>query len=153
MIKGFQKILGYSWAVLALVIVLAAFIGNLTWAKQLVKVTGVTISPWCTGGEEIATLDRANYQTVLHRPVFDGLIGERREGFVQVNLKAYVGEELPEMITEEIDYDRDGANDFTIVLNTKTDQATLQAASERVVKVEGVYRMEKERAVRVKLKK
>jgi hypothetical protein len=89
----------------------------------------------------------------LHRPVFDGLIGERRQGFVQVNWKANEGKELPEVIREAVDYDRDGADDFTVELNTKTDQATFKAENEKVVKVEEVYRLEKERAVRVKLKK
>ena len=50
-----KSILGYVWAILAIPIVLATFIGMDFWARGLAKATAVKISPWYTGGEVTRT--------------------------------------------------------------------------------------------------
>ena len=146
-----KSILGHTWAILALPIMLATFMGLDYWAKSLAKITDVKISPWFSGGEIIRTLVHENYKTILHRPVFDGLFGERKEGFVQVNWVP-LGENLPPVINEEIDIDGDGTNDFHIQFNTLTNRAYLTDHSDRIIGIEEVYSLGKDRAVRVQLR-
>ena len=146
-----RSILIYIWALLALPIVLATFIGNSYWAEKLITVTGLEISPWNTGGEIVQRIDHDQRQTLIHRPVFDGLITERRKGFVQVDWRAIAGD-LPEMIDEEIDYDRDGTVDFRIRFDTGRNQVKLDALSPHVIGLRNIFRLEDGRAVRVSLK-
>jgi hypothetical protein len=146
-----KSILGHTWAILALPIMLATFMGLDYWAKSLAKITDVKISPWFSGGEIIRTLAHENYKTILHRPVFDGLFGERKEGFVQVNWVP-LGENLPPVINEEIDIDGDGTNDFHIQFNTLTNRTYLTDHSDRIIGIEAVYNLGKERAIRVQLR-
>lgn len=143
--------LAYLWALLALPIVLAAFIGNSFWAEKLITLTGLQISPWDTGGEIVQTINHDTYQTLIHRPVFDGLIAERKKGFVQVDWRADEGT-LLEIISEEVDYDLDGTTDFQIRLDTGNNKAEINPLSPYVIGIWGVYRLENERAVRVSLK-
>jgi hypothetical protein len=149
--KTLKGILGYSWAFLAIFIVLATFMGNDYFSEQLASVTGITVSPWFSGGEVVRTVDHGTYKTYLHRPVFDALIGEKREGFMQLNWEPYEG--LPPVIQEQIDYNGDNRADFRITLNTHTGNATLTAQSPTVLSVERSYRLKKGWAVRVMLKK
>ncbi len=149
--KGIISKLAYLWAWLALPIVLATFIGNSFWAKKLIAITGLQISPWDTGGEIVQTINHDTYQILIHRPVFDGLISQRKKGFVQVYWRA-AGGALPEKINEAIDYDRDGKADFRIHLDTVRNKAELNDESQYVIGLGGVYRLENERAVRVLLK-
>lgn len=143
--------LAYLWALLALPIVLAAFIGNSFWAEKLITLTGLGISPWNTGGEIVQTINHGTYQTTIHRPVFDGLISQRKKGFVQVDWRADEGT-LLEIISEEVDYDRDGTTDFQIQLDTGNNQAEIKPLSPYVIGLWGVYRLQNDRVVRILLK-
>ena len=147
-IKGF---LGYIWAYLTVFIVLATFVGNDYFSGKLASATGIIVSPWFTGGEIVKTIDHGVYKTYLHRPVFDALIGERREGFIQLNWEPYAG--LPPVIREGIDYDGDTKDDFLITLNTKTGNPSLMAYNPAVLSIEQSYRLKKGWAVRVILTK
>jgi hypothetical protein len=150
-VNQLKSILGYTWAILALPIMLATFMGLDFWAKSLAKITDVKISPWFSGGEIIRTIARENYKTMLHRPVFDGLFGERREGFIQINWVP-LGENLPPDINEEIDIEGDGTDDFRIQFNTLTNRVSFMDHSDRIIGVEAVYNLGKERAVRFRLR-
>jgi hypothetical protein len=149
--KTLKGILGYIWAFLAIFIVLATFMGNDFFSEQLASATGITVSPWFSGGEVVRTVDHGTYKTYLHRPVFDALIGEKREGFMQLNWEPYAG--LPPVIKEQIDYNDDNEKDFLITLNTHTGETTLTPQSPTVLSTEGPYRLKKGWAVRVRLKK
>lgn len=149
--KTIKAILGYIWAVLAVFIVLATFMGNDYFSAQLASATGITVSPWFTGGEILQTADHGVYKTHIHRPVFDALIGEKREGFIRLNWEPYAG--LPPVVQETIDYNGDGKEDFLITLNSKTGDTSLIAYDPTVLSVEGPYRLTKGWAIRVVLKK
>jgi hypothetical protein len=149
--KTLKGILGYIWAFLAIFIALATFMGHDYFSKGLASATGVTVSPWFSGGEVARTVDHGAYNTYLHRPVFDALIGERRKGFIQLKWEPYEG--LPPVIKEQIDYNGDSRADFFITLNTQTGDTTLTAQSPTVLSVERSYRLKKGWAVRVLLKK
>lgn len=143
-------IIGYTLAALAVPLVLVTFIGGQFWAETLVSVTGITVSPWVTGGEVARQVNHGAYQTSIHRPVFDWLIGQRPDGFVQVDW-APLGA-LPVQIVEDVDFDGDGQRDFHIVVDTQTLKGALTPYSPRVVGLEGVYRLPQALAIRVSLR-
>jgi hypothetical protein len=147
-LKGF---LGYIWVFAAILIALGTFVGFDILPRVLVAATGITVSPWFTGGEIVRTIDHGVYKTHIHRPVFDGLIGEREKGFIQLNWEPSAG--LPLVIREEIDYDGDHREDFLITLDTKTGDTSLTAFNTSVRSVERSYRLKKGWAVRVLLQK
>jgi len=149
--KKLKGMLGYIWAFLTVIIVLATFMGNDYFSEQLASATGITISPWFSGGEIVKTLDHGTYKTYIHRPVFDALIGEKRKGFIQLNWEPYAG--LPPVVQETIDYNGDNRADFLITLNTKTGDASLTAHSPTVLFIERSYGLKKGWAVRVHLQK
>ncbi len=144
-----KSILGYILATLGVPLILIIFMGATTWMNLFVDLTGVTISPWFTGGEVAYKVQHDRYRTEIYQPVFQALIGERKEGFVQIawTPKGFV----PTQIDEEIDFDNDGAPDFRVQWEPKTTQATITPYSERVLGLEGTYNLEKSYAIRVNL--
>ena len=76
-----KSFLGYTWAVAAIIIALATFVGYNYFSQVFADVTGITINPRYSGGEIVKTVDHGNYKTTIHRPVFDSLIGQTEEGF------------------------------------------------------------------------
>ena len=147
-LKGF---LGYTWAFLSIFTILATFVGYDSFPRKLASATGITVSPRFTGGEIVRTIDHGAYKTHIHRPVFDGLIGEREKGFIQLNWEPFVG--LPPVIQEKIDYDGDHREDFLLTLDTKTGGTSLTTFDTRVRSIERSYRLKKGWAVRVLLQK
>jgi len=149
--KRLKSIVGYAWAILAIPIVLATFIGMDFWARGLAGATGVIISPWFTGGEVVRTETHERYRTEIHRPVFDGLLGERDKGFVQIKWMPESGK-LPPVIEEEIDFNGDNSTDFFISLNTRTNEASLRPESSRVIALREIINLGEGRVARVWLK-
>jgi hypothetical protein len=144
-----KAVLGYTLAALAFVVALATFFGMPAWEKALVSGTGLRVSPWFTGDEVAYAVQHEGYETRIHRPVFQALIGERREGFVQVDWAPAAA--LPAVIDEEIDYNRDGVGDFRIRLEKEKKDAVLTPIGPEVGTLEGTYRLTDARAVRVAL--
>jgi hypothetical protein len=153
--KGTDRLrsgLGYAWAGLCLVIVLATFIGLNFWSEALARATGVKISPWFSGGEVLESVPHEGYQTLLHRPVFDGLLAARAEGFVQIDWVPQSGRALPSEIEEDFDIDRDGVRDLTVQLDTAGNRATLVRHAPWVLGADDVIASEQERILRVRLR-
>jgi hypothetical protein len=151
--RKFRMISGYIWASLGVPIILVTFFGMEFWQQKLITVSGLKVTARWTGGEIVQTIDHEQYQTLVHRPVFDGFLWENKKGFVQIDWKAK--QTLPEIIDEKVDFDRDGKDDFQVTLNTLTNQATLTPfdARARSFSEEDVLVFENARAVRVVLKK
>ncbi len=146
-----QSFLGYFIAALMVPVVFISLAGMQPIAEGLVRLTGVVISPWYTGGEVARTVSHGAYELRIHRPVFDWLIGEQREGFVQVVWTPR--EALPETIVEDVDFDNDGAADFQVTLHPKTKTAEWRPYSERAFGMDGPYAIgEDGLGVRIKLK-
>jgi hypothetical protein len=145
-----KAICGYFLAVLGVPLILLGLIGpDAGLDERFISATGLTLSPWIDGGEVVQTIDHGRYQTHVHRMVFDALIGERKEGFVQVDwLPPYT---LPALIDEEIDIDGDGQADFRVEVVTAAKEATLTPYSPLILELEGTYRLEDSLAVRVTL--
>jgi hypothetical protein len=145
--KKLYSALGYGWAVLTIFIVLATFLGNDYFSKRLASATGVTVSPWYSGGEVTQVVEHGVYRTFVHRPVFDGLVGERSEGFIQIDWKPAEG--LPPMITESVALS-DGEL-ISIRLDTKTGGAAVTSAGTAAVGLDQIYKLKDGWAVRVVL--
>ena len=151
--RRLRFVLGQIAAWLALPVLLATFIGMNFWARSLAQGTGIKISPWFSGGDVRTTVKHETYETLIRRPVFDGLFSERSEGFVQVEWKAAKGAALPPLIVDPVDYDGDGRPDFTVHLDTQKNVTTLSDAAPEVIEMERTYVLgDGERAIRVRLK-
>ena len=145
-----QTFLGYTTAVLMMVVVLATFLGMNSFSHKLISATGLKISPWFSGGEIVRTIDHGSYKTLQHRAVFDALIGQRAEGFVQVDFSPSAA--LPDKINEKIDFDLDGKIDFNLEYDVSSNSAVLTAYNPRVLSLAGCYVLKERRAVRVRLR-
>ncbi len=147
----FKTILGYSAAGLSLLITLVTMVAWMFgWGQAFIDRTGLVLAPNYSGGEIARTVDHGTYQTEIHRPVFDALIGERAEGFIQVAWRK--AEALPARIDETIDAVGDDQPDFSISLDTTSRQAALTPLSPNVLGLEGVYQIGETLAVRIKLR-
>ncbi len=141
---------GYALAALGLPVTLATFMGMGFWSNGLVATTGLRVSPWFTGDEVARTVAHESYETRIHKPVFQALIGERSEGFVQVDW-APPGR-VPALMAEDIDYNADGQVDFRVELDTQEERATITPYTAQVLGLQGTYRLKDAWAVRVALK-
>lgn len=146
-IKAF---LGYAIAVFTIFVVLATFIGNDLFGNLIVKATGITVSPLFTGGEVVRNIDHDDYQTEIHEAVFAGLLKPSDTGFVQVNWVKV--EKIPERLVEDIDFDGDGAVDFSVEYDTKENQASIIPYNPNVIGLEDTYELKDAFAIRVILK-
>ena len=142
---------GYFVAFLTVPFYMVLIFGMGGWMNLLVSTTGLKVSPWFTGGEVAATVQHAGYRTEIHRPVFDALIGERSEGFVQVSWTP--DKAVPLRVDEAIDYNADGRPEFAVQVTTEPRSAVLTSSSPGVVRVEGPYHLNEAWAVRVILRK
>ena len=146
-----KSIGGYTWAVLCVLVVFAGFFFNNALEEGLASAAGLRISARMTGGEVVRTLDRGAYTVAIHRPVFDGVLGERKRGFVQVNWKAVTA--IPPVLREILDYDGDGRDDFLVEIDTATGRGSLTPYTASVVSLQEVFPLSHGWAVRVNLKK
>lgn len=145
-----RAICGYILAVLAVPLVLVTFVGGADLSKLLVAATGLRVSPWYTGGEVVREIDHGAYKTMIHRPVFDGLLWPTAEGFVQV--RWWPRQQFPARLAEDIDYDGDGRADFHVELDTVAGSSTLRADDPRVIGLGETLRVTETWVVRVNLR-
>jgi hypothetical protein len=146
-----KSALAYGWAFLATPVVLATFVSLGSLPGALIDATGMRVSPWMVGGDVAREIEHPGYKTTLRQPVFEGLLGPRSTGFVLVEWSPAKGQTLPPHVIESVDYDSDGAADFTIDLDVAAVRATLTAKSSRVLDIERVFDFKTERAARVRL--
>ena len=144
-----KKIIGYSLAFLAIPLVLATFIGMDFWGSRLAATTGVQVSPWYTGNDVSHTVNHGSYELRVHRPVFDGLLRESREGFVQIDWAPL--ESVPATVDEEIDWNADGVSDFSVSMDTRNKTAKLTPHTPDVTGLEGPFKLKAGYSVRVGL--
>lgn len=146
-----KKIAGYSWGVIAFVIVLVTFPASHGLEERFVQATGLTISPRMNGGEVQQTLDRGAYAVEIHRPVFDGLISERENGFILIRVRR-TGE-VPAVIEEKVDYRGEGKDAFSFRIDTSTSQVTVTPASPLVKGIDTLFHVTDGWAFNVGLKR
>jgi hypothetical protein len=147
--RKLKSVLGYAWALIALPLVLVTFIGMNSWASGFARLTGLEISPRFSGGKAACTIPHEGYVTTVHKPVFQGLLGETKKGFVQVKWTPSAGASLPAWLSEAVDFDRDGTPDFSVRLDTRSNEAEVTPSSPLALDVEQVLNLGNERAVRI----
>ena len=146
-----KTLLAYSWAFLAAPLMLATFMGMDSVAAKLVTVTGLHVHPICTGGAVARTIPHGSYQTAIHEPVFDGLIGPRSHGFVQIEWQPQDAN-LPEQIEESIDLDADGTGEVEVRFDTRTNDTRITPLDPCVLSLGEALTLGKARMVRINLK-
>jgi hypothetical protein len=151
--KRLISFLAHTWALVATPIVLGTFMANDSLSALLADGTGVTVSPWHSGGPIARETQHDGYRTVLRQPVFAGLVGQRAIGFVQVEWIPADGRDLPDPIRDSVDYDGDGSADFSVELATRANRATVSPHSARVLGLEHVFSLERDCAIRVRLRR
>jgi hypothetical protein len=143
---------GYTWAALCIVVVLATFLGLGFWERALATGTGIHISPRFSGGEVRQVIEHDTYQTKLHRLVFDGLVGERASGFVQIDWVPRENQSLPALIEEEFDINGDGLIEIGVRVDMVSGQAELLRQPPWVLGVDQLIAADSERILRVQLR-
>ncbi len=143
------KVTGYTLAALMVPLVLASLMGMDFWGHKLVSITGISISPWYTGSEVVRKIDHGKYETRIHRPVFDGLLWQTRQGFVQVDWAPL--QSIPSSIDEAVDCDGDGIMDFRVELDVPANTARVTPLNKRSATLEGIYQLKDAHSVRVTL--
>lgn len=149
--KRALKIAGYAWAVACVVIVIATFVGNSYFSGKLASATGITVSPWFSGGEIVRSIDHGMYRTVIRRPVFDGLIGESKEGFIQIEWQPVTV--LPPVIEDGIDFTGDGKEDFAFRLDTAAGTGALTPRNPSVIAIQTLVKVNQGWVARIQLRK
>jgi hypothetical protein len=124
------------------------FMGTPTWMELLVSTTGLKINPLYTGGEVARAYSQDGMRIEIYEPVFAALIGESKEGFVQVTFGPKVA---ARQIDAEIDYDNDGNADFRVQWDTSSSEATITPYASRVLGLESTYELQETYAIRVHL--
>jgi hypothetical protein len=128
--KKIKIALGILWAILCLIIIIVLFPGLNSFSSGVSKLPFMKINPNLTGGEAAEQIVMESCTLVIRRPVFDGLVGERNHGFIQLDWKG----NIPEIINDTIDYDMDNHPDFSIMINRPESSTIFHSMNPKVKK-------------------
>ena len=131
--KKVKIIAGITWALISLIVILVLFPGLNGFSESASKLPFMKINPNYTGGEVARQMTSEGCTLDIRKPVFDGLTGERRNGFVQLDWRGNV----PAIINDTIDFNLDGVSDFAVLINRNEAKTELVSLSP-VVKNLGV---------------
>jgi hypothetical protein len=129
--KKFKIIAGIMWAFLCLVLVLVLFPGLNSFSGSFARLPFMKINPNYSGGEVVNHIISANYVTDIRKPVFDGLTGQRKRGFVQIDWRG----KIPDVINDTIDYDMDNKADFRIHIFKDGSSTEIEPINKKIGKV------------------
>jgi hypothetical protein len=129
--KKIKAILGIFWAFLCLVLIIILFPGLNNFSSKVGTLPFMKINPNYTGGDPERETVMQGCTLVVRKPVFDGLVGERMKGFVQIDWRG----KLPEVINDSIDYNMDGKSDFIVMITPPKPDAELKILNPKVSKV------------------
>ena len=147
--RKITSFLAYTMAVLTIIVAFASLAGGEYLGKKLILSMGITVSPWITGGEIVQTIDHGDYQTAIHETVFQGLLKERKKGFVQIDwIKKTT---LPSIIKEDIDYNDDSLTDFTIQFDTADYKPIIKPVNPNIIALGETYKRKQGFTIRVLL--
>ena len=152
MIQKLKSILGYTWAGLCFIVILATFLGLNVWERTLANGTGIHVSPVFSGGEVRQSIDHDTYRTQIHRPVFDGLISERAEGFVQIDWVPMDKQQVPAIIQEDLDINGDSIAEIHATVNTISGKVWLTHKVSWVLEAEPLVKADSEQILRIRLR-
>jgi hypothetical protein len=132
--KTILTVSGFIWMTISILVAAVIFSSIGSWEKKFVQAFGIKESAKYNGGEIMVKIDNGAYLTYIHRPVFDGLLGPTREGFIQIDWVTQ-DKKLPDLIQESFDYDKDGKKDFAITLDTTANSVKLDKFDSSVLAV------------------
>lgn len=132
--KKLRIIPAYIWASICLILIPVTFIKNDVLAEKLALLPFMKIHPKYSGGDErIAYINNGIHISVF-QPVYNGIRGKGREGFVQVKFAAT--NTMPSAINEAIDYDLNGDPDFSVSINTADGATSIEKLNSHVQSVQ-----------------
>jgi len=129
--KRIKIIAGTIWALLCLLLILILFPGLNSFSGSTANLPFMKINPNYSGGEVEKQIISGNYTIDIRKPVFDGLIKERKSGFVQIDWRG----NIPDEISDSIDYDLDNKADFRILIRRGLQKAEINSFSDKVGKI------------------
>lgn len=126
--KKIKIIAGITWAFGGLILIIILFPGLTGFSKSLAQLPFMKINPNYSGGVIAFREINPGCTLVVRKPVFDGLWKERKHGFVQLDWRG----NLPEVISDTIDFDSNGNGDFLITINTEKPETAVQPLDKKV---------------------
>jgi len=119
---------GIIWALVCLLLMIILYFGLGNFATGVSKLPFMKLNPNTSGGEIAQQISMDNCTLMIRKPVFDGFIGERKIGFVQIEWKG----DLPGTINDTIDYNMDNSPDFVIGIVVPENKVNLVALNPKV---------------------
>ncbi|MCE5345922.1 MAG: hypothetical protein LLG13_06495 [Bacteroidales bacterium] len=147
--KKLKMITGITWAFAGLILMFILFPGMNNLSMSVSKLPFMKINPNYNGGVVAKQIVEASCTLDIRKPVFDGLLKERKSGFVQIDWRGTV----PDNIVDTIDYDLDEIPDFTITIDRIKSTTSINAMSSKVLNIGVSTPTSYGWAVRVNLKK
>lgn len=142
-------IAGITWALAGLIIIIVLFPFLNSFSSSAARLPFMKINPNYSGGEAAREVVSEGCTIVIRKPVFDWLIGERKNGFVQVDWRGKIAEK----INDSIDYDLNGITDFLVQVDRNSSKTQLVPFNPMVIKIEISTQTSYGWAVRVGIKK
>jgi hypothetical protein len=126
--KKIKMIAGIFWAFLCLILILILFPGLNSLSGSAARLPFMKINPNYSGGEVAKQIVSGAYSIDIREPVFDGLIRERSYGFVQIDWRG----NIPDEIIDSVDYDLDNVADFRILIRKKENKSEISPFNDKV---------------------
>lgn len=126
--KKIKIIAGITWAILGLILIIILFPGLNGFASTVSGLPFMKLNPRYTGGEIAYRLTSENCTLDVRKPVFNGFLKEKKSGFVQIDWRG----NLPDVIKDSIDYDKDGHMDFLVAIDKKTAKTEINPLNKKV---------------------
>lgn len=117
--RRFQAVLGYTGAILTVVLMLAMPFVLFDLFTRAVARTGVRVDPVYSGGPPADTLRRDGYAIVVHQPVHSRALLARPAPFVQMTWTPAAA--LPAHVSDVVDLGGDGVPDLVASFDVPAD--------------------------------
>ena len=130
--RKIKIIAGVTWALAGLVLIIILFPGLNSFSSSAASLPFMKINPNYSGGEVAKQLYSSCCTLDIRKPVFDGLLKERKSGFVQIDWRG----NLPDKLIDTIDYNLDGVHDFLVQVNRNNSETRLVTFNPLVSKIE-----------------
>jgi hypothetical protein len=119
---------GLIWAICCLIVMIMLYFALGGLSEGFAKLPFMKLNPNTNGGEIAQQIAMDNCTLMIRKPVFDGFIGERNKGFVQIDWRG----DLPGTIHDSIDYNMDSSTDFVIDIIVPENKVNLVALNPKV---------------------
>lgn len=129
--RKIKIIAGVTWALACLVLIIILFPGLNSFSSSAASLPFMKINPNYSGGEVARHLYSSCCTLDIRKPVFDGLLKERKSGFVQIDWRG----NLPDKLIDTIDYNLDGIHDFLVQVNRNNSETRLVTFNPLVSKI------------------